>query len=271
MMRHKVSQKALLKDSYYNDIIKELNKEHPSFSLLALGSANYIDFYQATLEVQVTNQYSKYRERFGSLTRLNGGVYEFYNPFRNSLISANYKQQNTQFIANGQLVAPFLFTQSGVKPITAIEVSCRYAELYYQYQQADAIVVVIGFNFNSDDSHINTIFRDLVEQQSLKDLVEKKVKHLICLSIEPENKTSIKDQEQALCEKLRINQADAIKLVHVVVVDHADCAIAKDDDDDDDDVVVVVVVVVKAKTLWRTYIIEQLPKITNNTLTNSAS
>ena len=96
-----------------------------------------------------------------------------------TLVKATEVDANNKFLAHHQLVAPFFFTQSGIKPITAIEVSCRYADLYRSYLQADAIIA-IGFNFNADDNHINTIFRDLVES---------KKKHLICTSIY-QNKTS---------------------------------------------------------------------------------
>lgn len=211
-----VSDQDLLKPSYYQDIIAKLNCEHPAFELVALGSSNYIDFYGRLVKLLVTppplskSKQSYYMARFGSLVRLNGGVDEFYNPFKNSLVSATEVQQDNKFISNHQLVAPFFFTQSGIKPITAIEISCRYADLYRSYLQADAIIV-IGFNFNSDDSHINTIFRDLVENQG---------KHLICTSVYQE--IAIDHQVELLCDKLRIDKEDAKQRVHVIIVDRKD-------------------------------------------------
>ena len=204
--------------SYYHDIVSKLKQEPAPFVLVALGSSNYRDLYQEIVARNVANQDAKYLKRFGKLTRLNGGVDEFYNPYKNSLVS---KEKVNKFLCQdtNQLVAPFFFTQSGIKPITAIEVSCRYAELYQNYKTADAIVA-IGFNFNADDSHINTIFRDLVENHN---------KHLICTSIkEPievnsENKSTIKfskeEQEQELCDKLRIDDTKARARVHVIILD----------------------------------------------------
>ena len=205
------------------------------------------------------------KERFGSLSRLNGGVGEFYNPYKNSLViisdeefkeeaetrakaetvdmaraegkakskAKNDKQDEmpsiNRFIFKNQLITPFFFTQSGTKPMTSIDISCRYADLYRNYQEADAIVV-IGFNFNSDDSHINTIFRDLVEN---------KRKMLICLSIDSDNDKE--HQEKELCKKLRIDDNKAMKRVKVLVIDKETRSLKNDKGQ---------------STLWLDYIIE---------------
>lgn len=91
--------------------------------------------------------------------------------------------------------------------MTSIDISCRYADLYRNYQEAD-VIVVIGFNFNSDDSHINTIFRDLVENKG---------KRLISLSIDSDH--DVDRQEKDLCKKLRIDDNEAMKRVEVLIID----------------------------------------------------
>ena len=235
-----VSDEDLKKPSYYQDIIKALAQEYPAFTLVALGSSNYIDFYGRLVHllaeelIPVNTDKKKYWQRFGTLERLNGGVDEFYNPFKNSLVQATEVDANNKFLAHHQLVAPFFFTQSGIKPITAIEVSCRYADLYRSYLQADAIIA-IGFNFNSDDNHINTIFRDLVES---------KKKHLICTSIY-QNKTPT-EQAELLCNKLRIDNPDAQQRVHVLIVDKEHRTLTQGDN---------------IGSLWLDHIIKRLPTI----------
>ena len=222
--------KLKVAESYYKDIIQKLQKDSSIFKIMGLGSANYNDYY-GQLVKGLNEGMSDYelKERFGSISRLNGGVGEFYNPYKNSLViipndeleaeamdraednAKNDNQDempsNNRFIFNNQLITPFFFTQSGTKPMTSIDISCRYADLYRNYQKADAIVV-IGFNFNSDDSHINTIFRDLVENKG---------KRLISLSIDSDH--AVDTQEEALCKKLRIDDNEAMERVKVLVID----------------------------------------------------
>ena len=216
--------------SYYKDIIRELQEDSSILKIKGLGSANYNDYYgQLVKGLNEGMKDYELKERFGSISHLNGGVGEFYNPYKNSLViipndeleaeamdraednAQNDNQDkmpsNNRFIFNNQLITPFFFTQSGTKPMTSIDISCRYADLYRNYQKADAIVV-IGFNFNSDDSHINTIFRDLVE---------KKEKTLISLSIDSYHKVDW--QKEALCKKLRIDDNEAMERVKVLIID----------------------------------------------------
>lgn len=231
-------------ESYYRDIIQELQKDSSILKIKGLGSANYNDYYDKLVKgLNEGMNDDELKERFGSISRLNGGVGEFYNPYKNSLViipndefeaeamaraqaraednakpkrkpksnAKNGKQDEEQsinrFIFKNQLITPFFFTQSGTKPMTSIDISCRYADLYRNYQEADDIVV-IGFNFNSDDSHINTIFRDLVEKNG---------KTLISLSIDGDIKDEV--QEEGLCKKLRIDDNEAMKRVKVLVID----------------------------------------------------
>ena len=231
-------------ESYYKDIIQNLQKDSSILQIKGLGSSNYNDYYgQLVKGLNEGMDEKELKERFGSLSRLNGGVGEFYNPYKNSLViipndkfeeeakyrakseavdraraedKAKYKakkdkqaedQSINRFIFNNQLITPFFLTQSGTKPMTSIDISCRYADLYRNYQEADAIVV-IGFNFNQDDSHINTIFRDLVENKG---------KRLISLSIDSDH--AVDTQEEALCKKLRIDDNEAMKRVEVLIID----------------------------------------------------
>ena len=253
-------------ESYYRDIIQKLQKESSILKIKGLGSANYNDYY-GQLVKGLNEGMSDYelKERFGSISRLNGGVGEFYNPYKNSLViipndeleaeamdraednAKNDNQDempsNNRFIFNNQLITPFFFTQSGTKPITSIEISCRYADLYRNYQEADAIVV-IGFNFNSDDSHINTVFRDLVENKG---------KRLISLSIDSDH--DVDRQEKDLCKKLRIDDNEAMKRVEVLIIDKNTRSLKNDKGQ---------------STLWLDYIIERYKPISVSELAQSA-
>lgn len=61
-----------------------------------------------------------------------------------------------------QIHIPFILTQSGLKPLTSVDMSRRYVNLFDRMAESNGIVVV-GYGFNVDDSHINGMFRKLIE------------------------------------------------------------------------------------------------------------
>lgn len=66
------------------------------------------------------------------------------------------------------IIVAFLFTQSGIKPLTSAKMSKRYADMSNKFKKSD-IICVCGFAFNCDDEHINYLFRELIEDYN-KDL-----------------------------------------------------------------------------------------------------
>ena len=92
-------------------------------------------------------------------TFLNGCVDDFYDPYRNKIISKEEAESSKH------ICIPFLFTQSGIKPLTSVSMSRRYVELYDKFSECDGYAI-IGFGFNSDDGHINGLFRELIEDKS---------------------------------------------------------------------------------------------------------
>ena len=94
---------------------------------------------------------------------LNGSTKDFYNPYKNEVIQVDDKDAHE----SEQILVPFMLTQSGLKPLTSVEMSRRYVELFDAYKDTDAIIS-IGFGFNKDDSHINGLFRELIEKSDKK-------------------------------------------------------------------------------------------------------
>ena len=223
------------KNSYYHDIIAELNKDNARVEIKALASTNYHDYYGRLVKLSNEREIedgtldeASLEEKFGKVMRLNGGVGEFYNPYKNSLVKrepvkTTTKQDNKQnlFLYQDQLVTPFFFTQSGIKPITAIDVSCLYTEMYSKFKESD-IIVVIGFNFNSDDNHINTIIRDLVENHN---------KTLVIVTVDADNEEALKVKTEDILYKLRIDPTEAQDRVKVLNVD-SDSRKTTDNQDD---------------------------------------
>ena len=210
-------------ESYYQDIITELKNDNASVEIKALASTNYHDYYGRLVKLRNESKIedgtldeASLEEKFGKVMRLNGGVGEFYNPYKNSLVkrepvntAAEQDNSDNLFLYQNQLVTPFFFTQSGIKPMTAIDISCLYTEMYSKFKEAD-IIVVIGFNFNSDDNHINTIIRDLVENHN---------KTLVLITVYVDTEVDLNNKKKEVCKKLRIDHTEAQDRVKVLNVD----------------------------------------------------
>jgi hypothetical protein len=159
--------------------------------IAAIGTANY------------NNIVEKISKKLGFeipvVHHLNGGVSDYYNPYKNSVASIINSDNN-------QIHVPFILTQSGLKPLTSVDMSRRYVGLFDQYKECDAIVIV-GYRFNIDDSHINGLFRKIIEE-------ENKSIYWVCLK---KNGTA-EAQKRSLVKRLRI-ATDSRDLVNVVPVD----------------------------------------------------
>lgn len=75
---------------------------------------------------------------------LNGSIDEFYDPYMNTTISKE------EFDSYERFAVPLIFTQSGTKPMTSIDMSIKYVDYYSKLRQSDFICSV-GFGFNTDD------------------------------------------------------------------------------------------------------------------------
>lgn len=132
-------------DGYYNDltIIKD--------SIFQIGTANYNSILSRIIP-----------ELDNKVIHLNGSVKDFYNPYKNEVVQYDEKPSDLK-----QIHVPFLLTQSGLKPLTSVEMSRRYVSLFDYFKESD-VIIVVGFGFNQDDSHINGLFRELVEKNNKK-------------------------------------------------------------------------------------------------------
>lgn len=135
-------------DGYYEDIAK-----FEDINLCAIGTSNY------------TNLITK--SGLKNISFLNGSLSEFYDPYRNEIVGSDYES----------LKVPFLFTQSGTKPMTSIKMSRRYIDFFDKCKESDRIVI-LGYGFNSDDGHINTLLRSLIDEfNKTVDVVDYKVEN----------------------------------------------------------------------------------------------
>lgn len=138
---------------YYTDL-KEC--ENYQLTVNAIGTSNYNNFVDKVLK---DNDIAL----SGKIYHLNGAVTDYYNPYKNTVINCI----DSSKVPLDQIYVPFILTQSGLKPFTSVNISRRYVSLFDDLKNSDAIVV-IGYNFNSDDSHINGLFRELIESNGKK-------------------------------------------------------------------------------------------------------
>ena len=129
------------KEGYYHVLRKALDDK--LFEVSAIATTNYNEFIK-----EILNQ---------SITFLNGSTELWYDPYINKIGS-----KDDILDSENHIIVPLMFTQSGTKPMTSIEMSIRYVRTYEAWKQSDAIVV-IGFGFGLDDEHINGIIRTLLD------------------------------------------------------------------------------------------------------------
>lgn len=135
---------------YYHDL--QWCAEHDIIRIGTIGTSNYNSLIE-----KVSNEIGL---ELPLVIHLNGGVNDYYNPYKNTIVT--YEDING--VPQDEIHVPFIFTQSGLKPLTSVEMSRRYVQLFDGLSECDGIVVV-GFGFNIDDSHINGMFRQLVEDR----------------------------------------------------------------------------------------------------------
>lgn len=68
---------------------------------------------------------------------------------------------------NADIYIPFLFLQSGLKPIVEKKQIVEYAKFINALESSNTLVVV-GYSFSIDDSEMVSIVRDFLEQENNK-------------------------------------------------------------------------------------------------------
>lgn len=139
-------KKVTEEKGYYQDIVAFRDQAE----VKVIGTSNYNTFINDITSI--------------SATFLNGSIDDYYDPYRNKIISKDDAEKS------GRICVPFLFTQSGIKPLTSVSMSRRYVELFDNFSECD-VIGVVGFGFNSDDGHINGLFRELIEDKNKKVVV----------------------------------------------------------------------------------------------------
>lgn len=173
------AQRVVIADypnGYYNLLKKEIDKG--TYDVSEIATTNYNHFVDEILERHITH--------------LNGATDMWYDPYLNRVGDWNSVTTDEHHI-----LVPLMFTQSGTKPMTSINMSELYVNAYQAWKESDAIVVV-GFGFNEDDEHINGILRTLIDVDKRK-LIVVSTESLTQLQIGNKLKVSAYDHIYPLC------------------------------------------------------------------------
>jgi hypothetical protein len=177
-------------EGYYHDLART---QELGIEICAIGTSNYNSLLETiTSSVGLT---------LSNIFHLNGSVTDYYNPYKNSVLTC----EAPGVVPQHNIHVPFILTQSGLKPLTSVEMSRRYVDLHDRFREADAIVVV-GFGFNADDSHINGLLRELVE-------VSGKSLYWVCRASEDDAQA----QQRELLRRLRVEPSFRSQVIAVPV------------------------------------------------------
>lgn len=152
---------------------------------------NYYQVLRNNLEKSdyecVTTNYTPYVERIlGKGAYLHGKLSWFEDSENLAVYDATRRKEVALIRRN--FVFPFIFVQSGIKPV----VSKRQIEELHKaitYLNKSDTLVVVGYDFNSDDNHINSMIADWLREKKERQLVFFKY---IGVSDEDETKTEKK-------------------------------------------------------------------------------
>lgn len=134
---------------YYHFLRNALDKK--LFDVSAIATTNYNEFIKDILCHEIYF--------------LNGSTEKWYDPYLNRIGTKEELTDNEK-----HFLVPLMFTQSGTKPMTSINMSIEYVKTYQEWKNSDAIIIV-GFGFNTDDEHINGIIRTLLDVDDKKIII----------------------------------------------------------------------------------------------------
>ena len=184
--------------NYISEIAEEANPSKKTGYYHVLKDALDANMFETS--VIATTNYNEFIKDIlkQDIAFLNGSTELWYDPYINRV---GTKEALTD--AEKHILVPLMFTQSGTKPMTSIDMSVRYVKTYQAWRESDAVVVV-GFGFGTDDEHINGIIRTLLD-------IDNKTVIIITLDQPIDDATLAKEYAQ----KLKTLKVDQIKIIRV--------------------------------------------------------
>ncbi|WP_434793973.1 hypothetical protein TPDSL_05230 [Terrisporobacter petrolearius] len=169
-------------EGYYHDLIQAIDRNQLYTTTIA--TTNYNVFIHEVIKKDICY--------------LNGSTGMWYDPYLNRIGS---KEELS--VKEEHFIVPLIFTQSGTKPMTSIEMSKQYVKMYDDFKDSDKICI-IGFGFNPDDEHINGILRTLIDIDNKQVIV-----------VDLNDGRNIDDFKSDIANKLKIFNEDSLEIILV--------------------------------------------------------
>lgn len=163
------------RDTYYSLIQKYIGQNSESYEIVGVATTNY---YRYCEQLRCEPIY------------LNGAMNLFEFPKDLEIRDLSQEDYNRD-----KLFFPFIFGQSFVKPI----VCSRQIEEYYKFGeclQGTEVLVILGYNLNDDDNHINAYLHDFAKKGEIIVVTN--------------------DSEEQICQKLRVCEKEDNISIHCV-------------------------------------------------------
>ena len=133
-------------ENYYS-IIKELENKY-DFNII---TTNYTTFCENITGIE-ENKIAYVHGKFGW----------FENPRTLQVIDiSEEKDIYDKGMSDGDVFFPYIFVQSGVKPIVDQKQIKEYSKMIDFFDMAD-IIFILGYRLNCDDNHINSVIRSAI-------------------------------------------------------------------------------------------------------------
>lgn len=191
---HAKAKRDSLKESFHG-YYQQLNEAIKCnlFEVHGIATTNYCNFIAEEIFKGIDGKNEK-------VVFLNGSTEMWYDPYLNRIGSEDELAH-----PDNHILVPLMFTQSGTKPMTSIQMSEKYVETYNKWKEVDKIVIV-GFGFGSDDEHINGILRTLIDSDNKKIVV-----------VTREKQPPIKNHQivRQIAKKLRVSELKNISVIQM--------------------------------------------------------
>lgn len=154
-------------NGYYEQVRKAVHDEN-LFELGISATTNYASLIKNHLftqeersEFHNENYYLEHPDE-RKLAYLNGSTFFKYDPYFNELHEDHEENVEKCWTGRDHINVPLLFTQSGTKAMTVVEINNIYTSVLRGWLNSDAVVLV-GFNCSKDDIHINGMIRKFLQ------------------------------------------------------------------------------------------------------------
>ena len=163
---------GLCKDSYYDYIHRTLAEKNENYECVGVLTTNYYRFVERVWGKE-------------NIAYLNGQLRYFQIPNYLEVVNVADEDVSEGRLSNEIHFFPFIFGQSMLKPIVDMVQIDHFYKANEILEKAD-VLVILGYNMNEDDNHINALLHRFVTNSTTGDPFEKK-KIIFVTSEEEEN------------------------------------------------------------------------------------